>query len=92
MAAIDKISVSLTPEIADFVRDAVEKGIYADSSDAVRDALTQLKERSELHGYTISELRGLWDQGIQGGPAMPGGDAMATLRAKYMLAPQNSGR
>ncbi len=39
MLNVEKISVALTPEMAAFVRDVVESGEYASSSEVIREAL-----------------------------------------------------
>jgi antitoxin ParD1/3/4 len=38
MATVEKITIALTPEMAGFVRRAVDAGEYASSSEAMRDA------------------------------------------------------
>lgn len=68
MSAVEKRSVSLSPELAAAVDEAVESGAYGNASEVVRDALRQWKERRELLGYTVEELRLLWRQGIESGP------------------------
>lgn len=68
MGNIDKRSITLSPELATAVDEAVETGEYASASEAIRDALRQWKERRDLFGYTIEELRALVQQGIDSGP------------------------
>lgn len=67
MATVEKITIALTPEMAGFVRRAVDAGEYASTSEAIRDAVREWKERRDLLGYTIDELRGLAQEGIDSG-------------------------
>jgi antitoxin ParD1/3/4 len=43
MANVEKLSIALTAEMAAMVRQAVESGEYASSSEVVRDALRDWK-------------------------------------------------
>jgi len=51
--------------MAGFIRDAVGAGEYASTSEAVREC----KERRDLLGYTVQELRGLVQEGLESGPS-----------------------
>ncbi|MBN3873297.1 type II toxin-antitoxin system ParD family antitoxin [Nostoc sp. JL33] len=67
MPNVEKISVALTPEIAAFVRDAVESGEYASGSEVIREALQDWKQKRLLQLQNIDELRRLWQEGIDSG-------------------------
>jgi len=69
MAAVEKITIALTQEMAGFVRNAVDAGEYASTSEAIRDAVREWKERRDLLGYTVEELRELVQEGIDSGPS-----------------------
>jgi len=69
MATVEKITISLTPEMAGFVRSAVDAGEYASASEAIRDAVREWKERRDLLGYTVDDLRKLVQEGIDSGPS-----------------------
>jgi antitoxin ParD1/3/4 len=69
MAVTRKVTVSLTPEMAGFVRGVVEAGEYASTGEAIRAAVREWKERRDLLGYTIEELRDLAQEGIDSGPS-----------------------
>lgn len=69
MPTVEKITISLTQEMAAFVRNAVDAGEYASTSEAIRDAVREWKERRDLLGYTVAELRELVDEGIGSGPS-----------------------
>ncbi len=68
MGHVDKRSITLSPELAAAVDDVVAAGEYASASEVVRDALRQWKERRDLFGYTLDELRALVQEGIDSGP------------------------
>lgn len=67
MPNVEKMSVALTPEMAAFVRDAVESGEYASSSEVIREALRDWKQKRLLQLQNIDELRRLWQEGIDSG-------------------------
>ena len=67
MGHVDKRSITLSPELAAAVDGAVEAGEYASASEVIRDALRLWKERRDLYGYSLEELRGLIRQGIDSG-------------------------
>ena len=69
MANVEKITIALTAEMAGFVRNAVDAGEYASTSEAIRDAVREWKERRDLLGYTVEELRELVQEGVDSGPS-----------------------
>ena len=71
MAGVVKVSVALTPELHELVQNAVSDGDYASTSEVIREALRDWKERRERKRESIAELRRLWDEGIASGPAAP---------------------
>ncbi|ODT07009.1 MAG: addiction module antitoxin [Mesorhizobium sp. SCN 65-20] len=83
MGHVDKRSITLSPELAAAVDGAVEAGEYASASEVIRDALRLWKERRDLYGYTVEELRALIQEGIDSGPGRDGPDFMSKLVAKY---------
>jgi antitoxin ParD1/3/4 len=83
MGQVDKRSITLSPELAAAVDDVVAAGEYASASEVIRDALRQWKDRRDLLGYTVEELRKLVQEGIDSGPGRDGGPIMERLRAKY---------
>jgi antitoxin ParD1/3/4 len=83
MGHVDKRSITLSPDLATAVDEAVAAGEYASASEVIRDALRDWKEKRDLLGYTLEELRALWDEGIASGEAKPAGPILERLRAKY---------
>lgn len=86
MATVEKMTIALTPEMARFVRNAVEAGEYASTSEAIRDAVREWKERRDLLGYTVDELRGLAREGLDSGPSPHAGFAEVKAEARRRLA------
>lgn len=80
MGHVDKRSITLSPELAAAVDGAVDAGEYASASEVIRDALRLWKERRDLFGYTIEELRALIQEGIDSGPGQF--DTMDQLKAE----------
>jgi antitoxin ParD1/3/4 len=91
MGQVDKRSITLSPELAAAVDDVVAAGEYASASEVIRDALRQWKERRDLLGYTIEELRELVQQGIDSGPALDGPSVIERARAKYLKMAEAKG-
>jgi len=71
MAKVAKISVALTPEMAELVRRAVDSGDYASGSEVIREALREWRLRQSLSFRNRGELARLWREGIESGPAQP---------------------
>jgi antitoxin ParD1/3/4 len=67
MSNVEKISVSLTPEMAAVVRGAIESGDYASGSEVIREALREWKMKRTLQAQSIDKIRALWTQGIESG-------------------------
>ena len=69
MAGVAKLSIALTPELNELIQNAVSTGDYASTSEVIREALRDWKDRQERKRAAILELRRLWDEGIASGPA-----------------------
>ena len=80
MAIVEKITRGLTREMAGFVRNAVETGEHASTSEVIRDAVRAWKERRDLLGFTVEELRGLVQGGLESGPSKHA--SMAEVKAE----------
>jgi antitoxin ParD1/3/4 len=82
MANVEKVSVSLTLEYADIMRQVVEAGEYAPANEVMREALRDWKFCRTQREQTIEELRRIWDAGIASGPATDGDQAFARMRER----------
>ncbi|HET9088104.1 MAG TPA: type II toxin-antitoxin system ParD family antitoxin [Acidobacteriaceae bacterium] len=84
MPNIEKISIALPPEMVALVRHAVDTGEYASSSEVVRDALRDWKEKRSLRQEGIKELRKVWRQARQDStPGVSPGKVLDRLERKY---------
>lgn len=61
MPTVEKISIALTPEMANWVRKAVASGEYASASEVIRNALRVWKQERKLENAQVlaSVKRGL---------------------------------
>ncbi len=91
MAAVEKITIALTQEMAGFIRGAVDSGEYASTSEAIRDAVREWKERRDLLGYTIDELRVLMDEGLKSGASSRSSMQEIKTEARRRLGTPSSG-
>ena len=64
MPSVEKVSIALPPEMATMLRDAVETGEYASSSEVVREALREWSHRRALRVEGLDELRRVWQQAM----------------------------
>ncbi|MGB3391430.1 MAG: type II toxin-antitoxin system ParD family antitoxin [Pseudaminobacter sp.] len=71
MASIEKVSVALSPELLEMVRDAVASGEYASASEVVREALREWRLRQPLRKAEVERLRKAWAEGLDSGPSAP---------------------
>lgn len=88
MGTVEKITIALTAEQAGFVRSAVEAGEYASTSEVIREAVREWKERRDLLGYTAEDLRTLAQEGLDSGPSARASmaDVMAEARRRLEAA------
>ena len=68
MGRVSKVSVALTPEMTALVHQAVESGEYATSSEVIREALREWKQRRGLLQQEREHLQQLWAEGVASGP------------------------
>ncbi|MDO6962450.1 type II toxin-antitoxin system ParD family antitoxin [Rhizobium alvei] len=71
MPTVENLSIALTAEQADLLRQAVESGEYANASDVVRDAMHVWQEKREAREADVQKMGQLWDEGIASGKAQP---------------------
>lgn len=83
MSNVEKLSIAVTPEMAALMRQAVEAGEYASTSEVVRDALRDWEYRRKQRDQAIVELRRLIQEGIDSGPSVDGEEFFDRLRTKY---------
>ncbi len=82
--SVEKISIALPPEMVAQVRQAVETGEYASSSEVVRDALRDWTYKRHLQQQGLAELRQLWLEARNNdAPGVPAEDVLDRLERKY---------
>ncbi|WP_263357335.1 type II toxin-antitoxin system ParD family antitoxin [Acidicapsa ligni] len=64
MASIERMTITLPAEMANLVKDAVDEGNYASSSEVVREALRDWKMKRELQLQKIAALKSEIDRGL----------------------------
>lgn len=84
MSTIEKISIALPHEMVMIVRQAVEAGDYASSSEVVRDALRDWTHKRSLRQDGVKELRRLWQEAMEDtSPGVPVDEVFGGLARKY---------
>jgi antitoxin ParD1/3/4 len=90
--SVEKISIALPPEMVAQVRQAVETGEYASSSEVVRDALRDWTYKRHLQQQGIAELRQLWlEARNNNAPGVPAEDVLDRLERKYQAIADATG-
>lgn len=68
MPGTEKMSITLTPELAAMINDAVATGNYASTSEVIREALRDWRRKQMIHQQQLQEVRQLWNEAVQSGP------------------------
>jgi antitoxin ParD1/3/4 len=64
MNTMERITITLTPEIAQSVRGAVEAGEYASTSEIVREALRDWRHKRALQAQELADFRAKVQEGL----------------------------
>lgn len=84
MAAAEKISIALPPEMLNLVRGVVATGEYASSSEVIRDALRDWTYKRNLRQQGVTELRRVWQEAVNDKtPGISPDDVLDRLERKY---------
>jgi antitoxin ParD1/3/4 len=83
MPNAEKLSIALPAEMASLLRDAVQSGDYASSSEVIREALRDWKLKRRMSQIEEDELRSLVREGMTSGTPLPAGPVFDRLKAKY---------
>lgn len=93
MPTIEKISIALPHEMVAVVREAVDTGEYASSSEVVRDALRDWTHKRSLQQHGIEELRNVWQQALNHElPGVPAEEVLDRLERKYQVIADKAGQ
>jgi antitoxin ParD1/3/4 len=90
MAHVEKLSIALTPEMAAVVRQCVESGEYASSSEVIREALRDWKLKRSLQQNELAEVRSLWQAGLESGPGRLADMDVIKAEARQRLLSQDT--
>jgi antitoxin ParD1/3/4 len=90
MGDVDTRKITLAPELAAAVDEAVASGEYPSVSAVLDEALGRWKEERENFGYTREELRALVQEGIDSGPGRF--DSMEAIKAEARSRLERSSR
>jgi antitoxin ParD1/3/4 len=80
------MNVSLTDELAGFVKSKVGSGRYTSASEVVREALRLLEQRDSREAEKLETLRKAWREGIDSGDAGELDFAALKAQARARLA------
>jgi antitoxin ParD1/3/4 len=64
MSNIERMTITLTAEMAEAVRMAVQTGAYASSSEIIREALRDWRHKRALQEKELQELRAKVEEGL----------------------------
>lgn len=70
MPNVEKVSVSMTSQHAELLRDAVNSGAYASGSEVVREAMRDWSAKWMQKRGDIVKLQAMWEEGKASGPAV----------------------
>jgi antitoxin ParD1/3/4 len=90
MSTVEKISVALSSELLDTVKDAVASGEYASASEVIREALRDWRLRQPLRQAEVERLRKAWAEGLASGPSEPFDIEQIKQRARQRLQKMNT--
>jgi antitoxin ParD1/3/4 len=92
MAQVEKISIALPAEMVSTLRQAVDSGEYASSSEVVREALRDWTRKRGLREQGLEELRKVWRQAAADDTAsVSPHDVIERLERKYQTLVDASG-
>jgi antitoxin ParD1/3/4 len=93
MANVEKISIALPLEMVTLVRQAVDHGEYASSSEVIRDALRDWVVKRSAQRQSLDSLRAVWQQAMNDeAPGVPMDEVFDRLERKYQALAEQSGR
>ncbi|MGB6134736.1 MAG: type II toxin-antitoxin system ParD family antitoxin [Acidobacteriaceae bacterium] len=91
MPTVQKISIALPPTMVDLLRDAVDRGEYASSSEVVREALRDWHHKRSLQKQGIRDLRKLWQEALADkSSGRPADEVLTRLEQKYQRQADDS--
>jgi antitoxin ParD1/3/4 len=90
MQVAEKISITMTPEMMRTIRDSVEAGEYASTSEAMRDAVRIWQRERNEHGERLNAIRARVRRSFDDPrPDLSGDEVNARLEALFAKAELN---
>ncbi len=86
MSNIEKISVALPHDMVEAIREAVDSGDYATTSEVIRDAVRDWRLKRRVEAMEVEELRELVVPALEAldrGEGIPAEEVFSKLKAKY---------
>jgi antitoxin ParD1/3/4 len=91
MPTVEKISIALPSEMVATVRQAVNAGEYASSSEVVREALREWTDKRVLRRDGLKHLRRAWKQALADDtPGIDSDEVLSRLEKKYQALADQS--
>lgn len=90
MANVERVTVTVSSDQAALLRDTVEHGEYASTSEIVREALRDWTRKRDHDRRDLEALRQLIREGDESGPGIPASEVLAELR--HLIAERRSSR
>ena len=79
----ERMTITMPAEMAETLRQTVETGEYASTSEVVREALRDWTRARDAERRELNELRAAIRAGLDSGPGIPAEEVFAELRARY---------
>jgi antitoxin ParD1/3/4 len=86
MASVEKVSISLTPQHAEILREAVASGAYATGSEVVREAMRDWATKWARRRDDLAHLKKMWEEGKASGAVTAADFDQALEEARAELA------
>ena len=80
MANVERVTVTVSADLAATMRHTVEGGEYASTSEIVREALREWKHKRDQERRDLDSLRQLIRDGDESGPGIPASAVFEELR------------
>lgn len=90
MSNVERMTVTVSTELAATLRHTVDDGEYASASEIVREALRDWTRKRDHEQRDLATLRSLIREGDESGPSIPASEVFADLRA--LIAKRRNGR
>lgn len=84
MGTIERMTITMPAEMAATLRQSVDGGEYASTSEAIREAVRDWTRARDTERRELDELRALIHEGINSGPSISAEQVFAELREKIV--------